>query len=292
MHGEISFSGHSESCLEVLQRNGIEVYLPEQRCCGMPSLLEGNRRLALEFAQFNVERLSEVVEDGYDIVCSCPTCGYMLKSLLREGALYSEDYKASQANDARENMTEYLLSIPPDQRGASWVRQFAFSYVSRLFKDDQYFSSMSGLKRMMVSDNTYDLGEYLWNLHLNGDLNMEFKPLEAKTAYYPPCHQREQNIGRPYIDLISLIPGISVEPIDGKFHCCGNAGIMGFKSNFHRHSVKIGSRLKAKIRQLDPGRLLTDCLSCRMQFNQITAYDVYHPIEIIKESYEKEDKNG
>jgi glycerol-3-phosphate dehydrogenase subunit C len=284
--GKYLFPDVPKAAVEVLHRNGIEVYLPEQRCCGMPSLLEGDRRMTLEFARFNVERLSEVVEDGYAIVCSCPTCGYVLKCLLSEGAVYAEDYKASQANGNGAKMTEYLLSIPPDQRAVGWIRQFAFSYVSRLFKDEQYFSSLSGLKRMMVADNTYDLGEYLWNLHLNGDLNMEFGPLEAKTAYYPPCHQREQNIGRPYTDLLSLIPGISVEPIDGKFHCCGNAGIMGFKSDFHRHSVKIGSRLKALIRQLDPERLLTDCLSCRMQFNQITRYDVYHPIEIIKASYD------
>jgi glycerol-3-phosphate dehydrogenase subunit C len=290
--GSYFFPDIPKAAVEVLQQNDIEVYLPEQRCCGMPSLLEGDRRSALEFAQFNVERLSEVVEDGYDIVCSCPTCGYMLKCLLSEGAVYSEDYIESQANDAVANMTEYLLSIPPEQRGLPWVRQFALRYVYGLFKDDQYFSSISGLKRIKVAENTYDLGEYLRNLYLNGDLNTEFGPLEAKTAYYPPCHMREQNIGRPYTDLLSLIPGISVEPIQGKFHCCGNAGIMGFKSDFHKHSVKIGSRLKARIRQLDPERLLTDCLSCRMQFNQITTYAVYHPIEIIKESYEKEDKNG
>ena len=161
----------------------------------------------------------------------------------------------------------------------------------KLLKDDQYFSSISGLKRIMVADNTYDLGEYLRNLHLYGGLNTDFGQLAAKTAYYPPCHLREQNIGRPYADLLSLIPGISVVPIQGELHCCGNAGIMGFKSGFHRHSIKIGSRLKAKIRQLDPERLLTDCLSCRMQFNQISTYAVNHPIEIIKESYKKGDKN-
>ena len=289
--GKYLFPDIPKAAVEILQHNGIEVYLPDQRCCGMPSLLEGDRRLTLEFAQFNAERLSEVVADGYDIVCSCPTCGYMLKCLLSEGAVYSEDYRASQANDTGENLTEYLLSIPPEQRALDWVRQFAIRYVSRLFKDDQYFSLISGLKRLIVADNTYDLGEYLRNLYLNGDLNTEFGPLETKAAYYPPCHQREQNIGSPYTDLLSLIPGISVKPIQGKFHCCGNAGIMGFKSDFHRHSVKIGSRLKAKIRQLNPERLLTDCLSCRMQFNHISAYDVYHPIEIIRESYEKEEKN-
>ena len=86
-----------KTAVAVLQQNGIEVYLPEQKCCGMPALLEGDRHLTLEFAQFIVERLSEVIEDGYDIVCSCPTCGYMLKCLLREGAIYSEDYQSSGA---------------------------------------------------------------------------------------------------------------------------------------------------------------------------------------------------
>jgi glycerol-3-phosphate dehydrogenase subunit C len=161
-----------------------------------------------------------------------------------------------------------------------------YSHLHKLLKDDRYFSSISGIKRIMVADNTFDLGEYLRNLHLEGDLNTEFGPLATKTAYYPPCHLREQNIGSPYIDLLSLIPGISVEPVGGMFNCCGNAGIMGFKSCFHTHSLKIGSRLMTKIRQLDPERLLTDCLSCRMQFNQFTNSALFHPIEIIKESYD------
>ena len=284
--GSYFFPDIPKAVIAVLQKNDIEVYLPEQRCCGMPSFLEGDRRLTLEFAKFNVERLSEVVEDGDDIVCSCPTCGYMLKCLIREGAVYSDDYQASVGDDIYADMTEDFLSINPDQKPPARLRQLPDIHMYKLLKDDQYFSSISGLKRLMVADNTYDLGEYLRNLHVNGDLNREFGKIAAKTGYYPPCHLREQNIGRPYADLLSLIPGISVESIQGNFHCCGNGGIMGFKSDFHRHSVKIGSRLKAKIRQIDPERLLTDCLSCRMQFNQITTYAVSHPIEIIKEAYE------
>jgi hypothetical protein len=38
-------------------------------------------------------------------------------------------------------------------------------------------------------------------------------------------------------------------------------------------------------------QLLTDCLSCRMQFNQTTPYPVYHPIEIFKASYDAHGKN-
>ena len=64
-----------------------------------------------------------------------------------------------------------------------------------------------------------------------------------------------------------------------------NAGIMGFKEEFHQLSIKIASRLIAKIKSMNPGVLVTDCLSCRMQFNHLTHYKVLHPIQIIKESY-------
>jgi len=84
--------------------------------------------------------------------------------------------------------------------------------------------------------------------------------------------------------LMSLIPGLSIESIEGDY-CCGNAGIMGYKQEFHHLSIKIGSRLIAKIKNIKPDLLTTDCLSCRMQFNQLAPYRVLHPIEVIKESY-------
>ncbi|GAG10301.1 unnamed protein product, partial [marine sediment metagenome] len=65
----------SKAVIEVFEKNGIEIFYPEQQCCGMPSMLEGDRKLTMEFAMYNVARLSEAVEEGYDIVCSCPTCG-------------------------------------------------------------------------------------------------------------------------------------------------------------------------------------------------------------------------
>ena len=40
----------------------------------------------------------------------------------------------------------------------------------------------------------------------------------------------------------------------------------------------------AKIKELDPAMLVTDCLSCRLQFKQLLPYKVYHPIEILKDA--------
>ncbi len=41
----------------------------------------------------------------------------------------------------------------------------------------------------------------------------------------------------------------------------------------------------AKVQELDPERLVCDCLSCRIQFNQLIPHQVFHPVEILREAY-------
>lgn len=271
--------------VDVLRINDIDVYFPEQKCCGMPSLLEGDRQLTLEFVSANVDFLAEAVQDGYDIVCSCPTCGFMLRNILKEGAYYSTAYQESVSENE-----EYLQVPVAEATHNPQNKQFKFikkSIYGNLFKDDGYFSTIDPLKRIMVAENTYDLGAYLLNLQQSGKLKAPHINIQGRMVYYPPCHLREQTIGRPYLDLLKQIPGISLEPVDNVMDCCGMAGIMGFKKEFHESSLHLGKRLMEKIKKANPERLLTDCLSCRLQFNQQLPYPVFHPIEVLKESYSK-----
>jgi len=279
--GNYLFPEVPKAAVEVLQRNGIGVYFPEQRCCGMPSQLEGDQKLTFEFAAFNMQHLAEAVAAGYDIVCSCPTCGYMLKNVLSEGASYSAEHRAAVVSGEGESDSERTGSDL--HRGLS--RKLGNPIMEGLYQDDGYFAPMSALKRAKISRHTYDLGEYLRNLHGVGKLDTRFGPVSARMAYYPPCHLREQMMGEPYADLLSLVPGITMERIDGAFYCCGISGIMGFKRDFHEVSVEMGSSLMEKIKEIDPERLVSDCLSCRLQFNQLLPYKVFHPIEILNESY-------
>jgi glycerol-3-phosphate dehydrogenase subunit C len=279
--GRYLFPDVPKAVVAVLQRNGIEVYYPEQKCCGMPSLLEGDRSLTLEFAAFNVDQLAAAVAAGYDIVCSCPTCGYVLKSVLREGAFYAAAYRASLHGQERETRGNTGPAKAPRAGDELPIK----AVFSGLFQDEGYFASIDARKRMMVARHTYDLGEYLRDLQQTGELNTNFGPAPAHMAYYPPCHLREQNLGEPYVELLNLVPGVDLERIEGPFHCCGIAGIMGFKRDFHEVSVAMGSRLMEKIKSINPERLLCDCLSCRMQFNQLVPYQVFHPVEILRDSY-------
>jgi len=105
-------------------------------------------------------------------------------------------------------------------------------------------------------------------------------------VYYAPCHQREQGIDSPYEKLLALIPGLTIKPIGGAMDCCGMGGSLGFKEAFHEASVKLGKPLMQKIQAANPSAIITDCLSCRLQFQQMLPFPVLHPLSIISRAYE------
>jgi glycerol-3-phosphate dehydrogenase subunit C len=288
----------AKATVEVLERNGVAVYLPEQKCCGMPTMLEGDRKFTFDLARFNVAELARCVAAGFDIVCSCPTCGYLLKSVLREGAQYSEDYralvkqKAFQAKGDFDQVSELLAGEDAAFTGRAnraSTHGMNASMLSltqwKMFSDQGYFAKIGGVDRLRVANHTYDLGEYLWELHEAGQLKLELGAVPAQVSYFAPCHQRQQGIGQPWVNLMGLVPEARTEQVGDAFDCCGLGGIMGFKKDFHETSLTIGTRLTDKIKAAAPERVATDCLSCRMQFQQMLPYEVFHPIEILRESY-------
>lgn len=285
--GRFLFPEVPQATVMVLQTLGVDVYVPEQKCCGMPSLLEGDRKLTLEFVGLNLKQLVDAVRDDYDIVCSCPTCGFMLKTVLKEGAYYSAEYQATVGSG------EAHLKVPAGRDLICGRKENGFvvlqkSIYGSILKDEGYFSHFSARDRIRVAEHTFDLGEYLTRLQSAGELEPPTNTVTGRLLYFPPCHGREQKIGRPYMELLGRIPGIQLESIDGHFYCCGMAGIMGFKREFHESSTRLGRRLMDKIRGIDPDRIVTECLSCRLQFNQLVPHPVWHPIEILRDAYYKE----
>lgn len=290
----------AEATVGVLERNGISVYVPPQKCCGMPTMLEGDRDFTHRTATFNLAELLKLVDDGYDIVCSCPTCGYFYKSVLPADALSSPGFRSlAQTALAAENgdwirAGERLRREEPAFQGraapmfehATQPSTLRFA-VAGLMRDRGYFGSFDGMARLRIASRTYDLGEYLRQLDKEGRLNRNFGRLPPRAmAYYPPCHQREQDIGQPWLELLALIPASGLDRVGGLLDCCGLGGIMGFKQRFHPTSVAIGRRLMRKVEAAKPETLLTDCLSCRMQFNQMIARPVAHPVEIMWAAYQ------
>jgi glycerol-3-phosphate dehydrogenase subunit C len=64
--------------VSVLERNGIEVVVPRQQCCGIPAVVNSNSDLAKRYGVENVRRLTPLIEE-MDIIASSTSCGLMLK---------------------------------------------------------------------------------------------------------------------------------------------------------------------------------------------------------------------
>jgi Fe-S oxidoreductase len=71
--------GDGLATVEVLERNGFEVLLPDFRCCGIARINSGAIKKVREEIQTNVERMASLVDQGLSIVFSEPSCALAVK---------------------------------------------------------------------------------------------------------------------------------------------------------------------------------------------------------------------
>jgi glycerol-3-phosphate dehydrogenase subunit C len=96
------------AAVAVLERSGVDVTVPEQRCCGMPYLDGGAVDECRALVRDNVRTLAAAVREGRQIVSPGPTCSYMLKQeypWLDD----SEDARLVAANT--RDLFEYLAQL-------------------------------------------------------------------------------------------------------------------------------------------------------------------------------------
>jgi glycerol-3-phosphate dehydrogenase subunit C len=266
----------ARAAVAVMAHNGIAVFVPPQQCCGMPTLVEGDRRVTLDRVRFNLERLLQTIRKGYDLVCSCPTCGFLMKVLLKERAFYSPAYQRSVQAGPEE------IKLPGCGGGKAGFTSLKKSMYHKILADDGCFSPIDPLERIALSEHVLDLGAYLDRLRREERLRpCPGSIAKRRMVYFAPCHQREQGIGSPYATLLRDIPGLDVVRVGGAMDCCGMGGSLGFKKDFHEASIRLGTPLMEKIRSAAPQAIITDCLSCRLQFTHMLPYPVLHPLEVL-----------
>ncbi len=185
------------------------------------------------------------------------------------------DFKGARKM-ALENVPSFLKAIHSGQdllfSGTSCGHMIKYEYSQLL--------SIPGAEE--VAAHTFDLFEFLANLKESKDLNMNFKELPLKAAYFAPCHLRVLGIGIPAVEILRSIPGIQLDNIEAD--CCGLGGTYGFKKEKYEISQEIGKDLKEAIDRLKPEVILSDCEGCRMQIRHLTGLKVLHPIQILRDS--------
>lgn len=135
----------------------------------------------------------------------------------------------------------------------------------------------------LVAENTSEACSYLWKLHQNGHLELDLKPINATVGYHEPCHLRALGVGTPGENLLRLIPGLTVRPIDRG--CSGMAGTFGLRAKNYRSSLRAGRGMISALR--DPSLQVgsTECSACKMQMEQGTTKPTIHPLKLLAFSY-------
>jgi Fe-S oxidoreductase len=102
-----------KATVQVLQKNGVEVVVPEQRCCGMPSFDIGDTQAIQQAAQSNVASLYPWVLKGYDVVVPTASCSLMLK---REYPELNRDERTKKVAERTFDVCEYLMTMKKEGR--------------------------------------------------------------------------------------------------------------------------------------------------------------------------------
>jgi FAD/FMN-containing dehydrogenase/Fe-S oxidoreductase len=135
----------------------------------------------------------------------------------------------------------------------------------------------------LVAEHTSDVCDYLWKMHRSGELELDLKPQSITAGYHLPCHVRALTPESPGEQLLRLIPGITVERIDGG--CSGMAGTFGLKAENFRNSLRAGFGMISALRNPRIAVGATECSACKMQMEQGATKPTIHPIKLLALAY-------
>jgi glycerol-3-phosphate dehydrogenase subunit C len=100
----------AKAAVQVLEANGFEVLVPEQNCCGLPLLSNGEFPAAASYHNNNVEKMVGYVRDGYVIVGASTSCILTLKEEAPEMLdIYTPDARLLSHNTF--DINEFLLHL-------------------------------------------------------------------------------------------------------------------------------------------------------------------------------------
>ncbi len=134
-----------------------------------------------------------------------------------------------------------------------------------------------------VADATCDATTFLWEMHREGRLRLDFGPVFASVLYHTPCHVRMRSGRSPSEHLLGLVPGLSLKADD--HGCSGMAGTFGLAREHYRTSLRAGFPLVAAMRDSRIAAGATECTACRLQMEQGTTKPSVHPVKLLAKSY-------
>jgi glycerol-3-phosphate dehydrogenase subunit C len=135
-----------------------------------------------------------------------------------------------------------------------------------------------------IKQRIFDPFEYLALRHKAGLMRTDFARPLGKIAYHVACHLRVQNIGLKTRDVLQLIPGTTVEPIE---RCSGHNGTYGVKREFRDISMKIGKPVVQRVQTSGADFYASDCPMAGHQIESglENGAPPTHPLTLLRMAY-------
>ena len=107
-YGNYNEPGVNDDLIAVFEHNGIPMTLaPKERCCGMPKLELGDLDAVQKAKEANIPVLKALVDEGWDIVASVPSCVLMFKQELP--LMFPDDADVQLVKEHIYDPFEYLM---------------------------------------------------------------------------------------------------------------------------------------------------------------------------------------
>jgi glycerol-3-phosphate dehydrogenase subunit C len=154
-----------------------------------------------------------------------------------------------------------------------------------MFKQELPLMFPDDLEVKKVRQHVFDPFEYLALRHKSGLLRTDFTRSLGKVSYHVACHLRVQNIGLKTRDVLQLIPGTSVEPIE---RCSGHNGTYGVKREFRDISMKIAKPVIQRVESSGADFYASDCPMAGRQIESGLAEHgppPTHPLTLLRMAY-------
>ena len=182
---------------------------------------------------------------------------------------------AQQSNGLFEQATASVLALCDRLRSAGSdlpIISSSGSCTGMLKHEAREIMGVSSEALRDVGLRIRDTMEFLRELHEADALDTSFRRQDTTVVYHAPCQLKGQAMGLPAIDVLSLIPGVTI--VESEVACCGMAGTYGLKKEKHAVAQAVGEPLFTLIRDASPELVLCDTETCRWQIREATGLPV------------------
>jgi len=192
---------------------------------------------------------------------------------------------AGLVDDAKREAQRVVAALAPHvARGAAIV---GLEPACLLSLRDEFLVMGLGEAAAKLADRAFLIEEFLAREHAAGRLRLPLSPLpQAHALLHGHCHQKAFDAVSPALAVLSMIPGLTVEPIESS--CCGMAGSFGYEAEHYDVSMRMAElSLLPAVRGSGADTLIVaDGTSCRHQIRDGTrptgAREALHVVRVLE----------